>query len=98
MLTIKYGGVVVGNSEIDRAHKQFAIAFPNPSAEGKFTILNTTPRPIASGRIYDVFGKLCSTMNLESGIVNLMNVASGIYMLVLEREGLPVECIRLMVQ
>jgi len=98
MLTIKYGGVVVGNSEIDRGHKQFAIAFPNPSAEGKFTIFNTAARPFASGLVYDVFGKLCSTMNLESGIVKLTNAPSGIYMLVLERNDLPVECIRLIIQ
>ena len=97
MLTIKYGGTVVGTNEIDIEKKSFAYVYPNPSLNGLFTLLDASPTHISEGKVFDLQGRFVVDMNISTGQIDLSTCQAGIYLLALKRDGLPAEHIRLVV-
>ncbi|MBP6334416.1 MAG: T9SS type A sorting domain-containing protein [Bacteroidia bacterium] len=97
MLTIKYGGTVVGTDDLDIEKKSFAYVYPNPSLNGLFTLLDASPIQISEGKVFDLQGRFVVDMNIATGQIDLSTSQAGIYLLALKRDGLPAENIRLVV-
>lgn len=97
MLTIKYGGMIVGIDENNSVQKQFAFVYPNPSSNGKFTLLDASPNKIISARIYDSLGRYVTSIDSISGEIDLSKSKQGLYVLVLERENNNTERLKLIV-
>jgi hypothetical protein len=99
MLTIKYGfATPVSLQEINSVERNMAIAFPNPSADGKFTLLDASPFKIISARIFDSQGRFILTVEPETEEINLSSQHAGLYVLVLERESGVREILKLVVR
>lgn len=94
MLTIKYGGIVVGQEEISEPMQTMATVYPNPST-GIFTILDASTSAIASANVYDMQGRIVAAIDDEAGQIDLQKSKSGIYVLVILRENLSKERILL---
>jgi hypothetical protein len=71
MLTIKYGGVMVGKTDPVVVNGNLITLYPNPSVSGKFYIRDLSPNTIQSGKIYDIMGRLVATFNPLSGMIDL---------------------------
>jgi hypothetical protein len=97
MVTIKYGGAVVGTDDMDRKIRQSVIAYPNPSVNGLFTLLDASPFRTKAGNIYTVNGQLIGKADLQSNQVDLSDQPAGIYILEIERAGERSEYSRLVV-
>jgi len=97
MVTIKYGGTWVGEEDNQSANVQKAFAYPNPSSDGRFTLMNTSPGQIISGKVFDMTGRFVASVDTETFTINLQGASPGIYILVLNRYDLTKEQILLVV-
>jgi len=81
MATIKYGPAPVGIDEsvLTGEHSGLKV-FPNPSATGRFTLLNITA--VKNASIYDSTGRLVMEINylLPGGMIDLSRYPSGLYL------------------
>ncbi len=97
MLTIKYGGIVLGSEDISAPIRQMLVVYPNPSQNGRFTLIDASPNPITSGRVYDIQGKFITTLDLSNWQIDLGGCRPGLYVVSLQRDNLPAEHLRLIV-
>jgi len=95
MLTIKYGGVVIGTEEITAASATPTYIYPNPSQDGIFSLRGESPDQLKKGIVYDVHGRQAGIMDIQSGQVDLSGCIPGIYVLLLERKNAPAEYFKL---
>ncbi len=96
MVTIKYGNSAVGEEE---AIPQYAnvYAYPNPSADGQFVLLESPGAiPVSGGQVFDINGRRVAGLDPVSREINIICLPAGLYLLHYEREGLPAGCIRLL--
>lgn len=81
MVTIKFGGSAVGVEEPLPASPDNVYAYPNPSAEGLFSILDAANGSrIVEGMIVDMQGRPVSRYDAGNEIIDLRNQASGLYL------------------
>ncbi|HNS12881.1 MAG TPA: T9SS type A sorting domain-containing protein [Bacteroidia bacterium] len=97
MVTIKYGGVVVSNNVLSLHEKYSAFAYPNPSFNGLFTLVDSSPFKLQSIIIYDTQGRFINEINLSANIIDLRNSSKGMYIVVLKRENHQSDYLRLIV-
>lgn len=97
MLTIKYGGTVVGLDEIEKPVKQNTLVYPNPSHNGIFTLLDASPFKPISARVYDIQGRFIKTIDTKTEQINLSSCSPGLYILSIEREDHSADRIRLII-
>jgi len=95
MLTIKYGGIILGKDEISFSQQHSAFVYPNPSSNGVFTLFDASPFRLKSVQVYDIQGRKIKTLNLSADIIDLNGVSKGIYLVILERENHQSEYLRL---
>lgn len=100
MVTIKYGNSAVGIGEINtNGEMTNVIAFPNPSSNGRFTLVDASGKsPITGGRVFDNNGRLVGALNLVSQEADLSGFPAGLYLLQYDRENLPSGILKLMVE
>jgi hypothetical protein len=87
MLTIKYGSSIVGMEDKPERNNHFAFVYPNPSASGKFELVDASPDRILSALVYDLQGRYVTSMKMDSYKIDLEKQGAGMYVLVLERES-----------
>ncbi len=97
MLTIKYGGTVVGLEDEKKRSMHAAYVYPNPSSSGMYTLIDASPEKITSCKVFDVQGRFIKSMDVNSYKINLEGQQPGLYILVLERSSSVKEHIRLIV-
>lgn len=97
MITIKYGGIVVSEEPLTPAQSNMAIAYPNPSTNGLFTLIDASPFSIISSGVFDLQGRLIGSLNLETFEIDIHNARPGIYFLVYKRSNSSTEKIMLVI-
>lgn len=99
IITTKYQGVFVGLNEVSGVKNGDIYAYPNPSSNGRFTLVDASGKsPITRGRVFDSSGKMISTLDLISQEINLSGFPIGLYLLQYERNNLPSGTVKLMVE
>lgn len=100
MVTIKYGNSAVGIDEIYTENSSAnVVAYPNPSSNGRFTLVDASGKsPISGGRVFDSSGRLVGALNLVSQEADLSGFPAGLYLLQYDRENLPAGSVKLMVE
>ena len=96
MVTIKFGGTVVGQDEIQLPVQ--AIVFPNPSASGKYILVDRTGLENISGaEIYDSSGRLIKSINCKeiNSEIDISGFPEGLYLYRFFRDDIPSGVIRL---
>ncbi len=97
MVTIKYGGTVVSNDELDRSIGQSLLVYPNPSANGLFILVDASPYIPDAGKIYNMNGKFIGMADLPNNRIDLSSQPAGVYILEIQRKGSAPEYARLVV-
>jgi hypothetical protein len=102
MVTIKYGSSPVGIDELQPSNSKLVddvFAYPNPSANGKFNLMDASPKAaIGGGTVYDAQGKLVKTVLTENDVLDLSDQNSGIYFFRYKRNGIEAGTIKLSIQ
>jgi hypothetical protein len=95
-----------GDSEYSRtisvsvaAEKMGLVAYPNPAGKGELSfLLKHVSTPVASVRVYAVSGAEMSGLQLQNNVLNVKNLASGMYLLKVTLESGDVLTTRFAVQ
>lgn len=95
-----------GDSEYSRtisvsvaAEKMGLVAYPNPAGKGELSfLLKHVSTPVASVRVYAVSGAEISGLQLQNNVLNVKNLASGMYLLKVTLESGDVLTTRFAVQ
>jgi uncharacterized delta-60 repeat protein len=98
IMTLKYGGTVVGTEEINVDHNYTAYVYPNPSANGIFEFYDASPEKLTEARIYDLQGRYVKSMNTGTGKIDLSSATPGMYILILYRNNVAAERLRLILK
>ncbi|MBL7924084.1 MAG: hypothetical protein JNL88_07790 [Bacteroidia bacterium] len=94
MVTIKYGGSAVGLDETTRIDN--VKAYPNPSADGRFLLLEDAgTSPISGGRVFDSSGRCVEGVDLLNREVDLSGHPAGLYLLQYDRDQVPAGTLKL---
>lgn len=84
-LTIKYGDFYVGSEAVAPPMQASARVFPNPSPDGRFTLLDASPYPIERCQVFDMQGRLIQRIKGDCQQIDLHATQPGVYLLILER-------------
>lgn len=102
MLTIKYGSSPVGINELQPANSKYAddvFAYPNPSANGKFNLMDASPKAaIDGGFIYDLQGRTVKTITVSNDAIDLSDLQPGIYFFRYKRNSIEAGTIKLIIE
>ncbi len=99
IMIIKYPGVFVGLNEVAGVKYTDIYAYPNPSSNGRFTLVDASGKsPISRGRVFDSSGKLISSFNQLTEEIDLSTFPTGLYLLQYDRNNLPAGTVKLMVE
>ncbi len=96
MVTIKFGGTVVDVNEIDL--KSEVVVFPNPSAAGKYLLIDRSGFDSISGaKVFDSSGRTIKDISYVDlrGEIDLSNYTDGLYLLQYFRNEVPAGTIKL---
>jgi len=83
MLTIKYGNTPVGINEVNHPSiSDNVYAYPNPSYDGKFMLLDGSPNgKIDGAKVYNIQGQLMKTLEIQNDQIDISNLHSGIFLM-----------------
>ena len=96
MVTIKYGGSATGIDDGPAGYTGNVIAYPNPSADGIFQLIDAAAdAPISSAQVMDLQGRLLRTIPVSNDVVNLNVLPSGVYLLRYFRDDRPAGTLKL---
>jgi hypothetical protein len=96
MVTIKYGGSATGIDENPAEYTGNVIAYPNPSADGIFQLIDAAAdAPINSAQVMDLQGRLLRTIPVSNDVVNINVLPSGVYLLRYFRDDRPAGTLKL---
>ncbi len=102
MVTIKYGNSPVGINELQLANSKLVddvFAYPNPSATGKFNLMDASPKaPISGGNVYDLQGRMISTIAVVNEMIDLSYLSPGVYFLHYQRNNVETGVLKLIIQ
>lgn len=93
MITIKYGNSSVGVEEINVLHN--VIAYPNPSTGIFLLIENGNSSPITSGQVFDITGRLVTSLDVINREIDLGGFSTGFYVLKFQREDKSIGSLKL---
>lgn len=96
MVTIKFGGTAVNVNEMDL--KQEVVVFPNPSAEGKYLLIDRSGFDMISGaKVFDCSGRLVKEIDRSDlkREVDISNCTAGLYLLQYFKNDVPAGIIKL---
>lgn len=80
MVTIKYGPSAAGLDEYSSSMRDNVYAYPNPSAEGLFRILDATGgNPIVEGKVVDLQGREVAVYDGMHETIRLNQQPTGVY-------------------
>jgi len=97
MLTIKYGNTPVGINEVNHPSiSDNVYAYPNPSYDGKFMLLDGSPNgKIDGAKVYNIQGQLMKTLEIQNDQIDISNLPSGIYFMQYSRNKTDVGTLKL---
>jgi hypothetical protein len=99
MVTIKYGPSAAGVEETEFTLADNVYAYPNPSADGLFSIMDaTSSNPIVEGAVYDLQGREVSSYDYTREAIRLNQQPAGLYIFRYVRAGGQTGSMRLMRQ
>lgn len=97
MVTIKYGGTWVGDENTHTVSENKVTVYPNPSSDGRFTLSDSSPARMISGKVFDMTGRFIASVDTETLTIELNTAKPGIYILSLFREDFTNERILLVI-
>jgi hypothetical protein len=97
MLTIKYGNTPVGINEVTPSTlKDNVYAYPNPSFDGKFMLLDGSPHGNIDGaQIFNIQGQLMKSIEVNNDQFDLSTFPAGIYFMNYTRNKMPAGTLKL---